>query len=67
MGAAESLFIDEGSTALAVAAALAAHPQPITVVTTSIAVATTLAERSNAEVLMLGGLLRSGSLATVGA
>ncbi len=67
MGAAASLFIDEGSTALAVAAALAAHRQPITVVTPSMAVATTLAERSNAEVLMLGGLLRAGSLATVGA
>ena len=56
MGAAESLFIDEGSTALAVAAALAAHPQPITVVTPSVAVATTLGERPNSEVLMLGGL-----------
>jgi DeoR family fructose operon transcriptional repressor len=66
LGAAESVFIDEGSTALAVAERLLAIDRPLTVVTHSIPVAVTLANRSDTDILVVGGTLRGASMATVG-
>ena len=62
----ESIFIDEGSTALAVAQMLPGIDRPLTIVTHSLPVAAALAARPRTEVLMLGGTLRSASMATVG-
>ena len=62
----ESLFIDEGSTALGVASSLRTVPWPLTVITHSIAVATVLASRPETDVLVLGGRLRPASVTTVG-
>jgi DeoR family fructose operon transcriptional repressor len=66
LDACESLFIDEGSTALAVAERLLTIDRPLTIVTHSIPVAAALTPRPNTEVLLLGGRVRSASIATIG-
>ncbi len=62
----ESLFLDEGSTTTAVADVLLSVDQPLTIVTPSIAVAALLTTRPRTDVLMLGGTVRSASIATAG-
>lgn len=62
----ESLFIDEGSTALAVANRLLEVDRPLTVVTHSVPVVAALSTRPRTEILMLGGTVRSASMATIG-
>ncbi|MBJ7905780.1 DeoR/GlpR transcriptional regulator [Streptomyces sp. DSM 110735] len=64
LGDAESVFVDEGFTPQLIAEALPADRQ-LTVVTASLPVAGALAEAENVSVLLLGGRVRAGTLATV--
>ncbi|MCQ4079953.1 DeoR/GlpR family DNA-binding transcription regulator [Streptomyces sp. RB6PN25] len=64
LGDAETVFIDEGFTPQLIAEALP-RDRPLTVVTASLGTAGTLAARENITVLMLGGRVRGGTLATV--
>ncbi|MBQ0987013.1 DeoR/GlpR transcriptional regulator [Streptomyces sp. F63] len=65
IGEAETLFIDEGFTPQLITEALP-RDRSLTVVTTSLATAGTLAARDNTTVLLLGGRVRGGTRATVG-
>lgn len=60
---ADSIFLDEGSTAQYVAEILQPK-RPLTVVTSALASAVTLSQRENIRLVILGGRLRSTSLAT---
>ncbi|MER5937147.1 DeoR/GlpR family DNA-binding transcription regulator [Streptomyces sp. NPDC001928] len=64
LGDAETVFIDEGYTPQLIAAALP-RDRPLTVVTSSLATAGDLASTENISVLLLGGRVRGGTLATV--
>ncbi|WP_329216111.1 DeoR/GlpR family DNA-binding transcription regulator [Streptomyces sp. NBC_01485] len=64
LGDAETVFVDEGFTPQLIAGALP-RDRPLTVVTASLPVAGALAEAENMSVLLLGGRVRSGTLATV--
>lgn len=64
LGDAETVFIDEGFTPQLIAEVLPAG-RPLTIVTTSLATAGVLAEREEYTVLLLGGRVRGGTLATV--
>ncbi|MCX5010262.1 DeoR/GlpR family DNA-binding transcription regulator [Streptomyces sp. NBC_00555] len=64
LGDAETVFIDEGFTPQLIAEALPQDRQ-LTVVTASLSVARVLAEVKRATVLLLGGRLRGGTMATV--
>ncbi|AZM78392.1 DeoR/GlpR transcriptional regulator [Streptomyces sp. KPB2] len=64
LGDAETVFIDEGFTPQLIAEALP-RDRPLTVVTASLPVAGALAEAGDTSVLLLGGRVRSGTLATV--
>ncbi|MDQ0990194.1 DeoR/GlpR family DNA-binding transcription regulator [Streptomyces sp. V3I7] len=64
LGDAETVFVDEGFTPQLIAEALPAD-RPLTVVTASLPVAGALAEKGDMSVLLLGGRVRSGTLATV--
>jgi len=64
LGDAETVFVDEGFTPQLIAEALP-HDRQLTIVTASLAVAGALAEADNATVLLLGGRVRPGTLATV--
>jgi DeoR/GlpR family transcriptional regulator of sugar metabolism len=64
LGDAETVFVDEGFTPQLIAEALP-RDRPLTVVTASLPVAGTLAEADAISVLLLGGRVRSGTLATV--
>lgn len=64
LGDAETVFIDEGFTPQLIAEALP-RDRPLTVVTASLATAGALAENDNTTVLLLGGRVRAGTLATV--
>jgi DeoR family fructose operon transcriptional repressor len=62
--AAESIYIDEGHLPQLIADHL--HPaRPITVVTPSLAIATSLVEREHVEVIAIGGRVRAQTLGTV--
>jgi DeoR family transcriptional regulator, fructose operon transcriptional repressor len=64
LGTAEAIFLDEGYLPQLVAERL--HPtHPITVVTGSLPIATSLAERPNVEVIVIGGRLRATTLGCV--
>jgi DeoR/GlpR family transcriptional regulator of sugar metabolism len=63
-GEAETVFVDEGYTPLLIAEALPRN-RPLTVVTASLAVAAALATAEGFTVLLLGGRVRGGTLATV--
>lgn len=65
LGDAETIYIDEGYTPQLIAAALPRY-RPLTVVTSSLATAGDLASAENITVLLLGGRVRGGTLATVG-
>ncbi|MFJ3903975.1 DeoR/GlpR family DNA-binding transcription regulator [Streptomyces sp. NPDC090025] len=65
LGDAETVFVDEGFTPLLIAGAFP-RDRPLTVVTASLAVAHALSDAERATVLLLGGRLRPGTLATVG-
>jgi DeoR/GlpR family transcriptional regulator of sugar metabolism len=64
LGDAETVFVDEGFTPQLIAEALP-RDRPLTVVTASLATAGALAEAENTTVLLLGGRVRHGTLATV--
>lgn len=64
LGDAETVFIDEGFTPQLIAECLP-HDRPLTVVTASLVTAGALALAERTTVLLLGGRLRSGTLATV--
>lgn len=64
LGDAETVFVDEGFTPQLIAAALP-RDRPLTVVTASLPAAGALAEADNVSVLLLGGRVRPGTLATV--
>ncbi|WST74963.1 DeoR/GlpR family DNA-binding transcription regulator [Streptomyces sp. NBC_01136] len=64
LGDAETVFIDEGFTPQLIAEALP-KDRPLTVVTASLATAGALAEADHTSVLLLGGRVRPGTLATV--
>ncbi|MDK1476796.1 DeoR/GlpR family DNA-binding transcription regulator [Streptomyces sp. 549] len=64
LGEAETVFIDEGFTPQLIAEALP-RDRPLTLVTTSLATAGALAEEEKYTVLLLGGRVRGGTLATV--
>jgi DeoR family fructose operon transcriptional repressor len=64
VGEAETVFVDEGFTPKLVAEALP-QDRPMTVVTASLAVAGALAGRQHVTVLLLGGRVRGGTMATV--
>ncbi|GAA2070670.1 DeoR/GlpR family DNA-binding transcription regulator [Streptomyces albiaxialis] len=64
LGEAETVFIDEGYTPQLIAEALP-EGRPLTVVTASLAAAGALATRDEITVLLLGGRVRGGTLATV--
>ncbi|WP_320777198.1 DeoR/GlpR family DNA-binding transcription regulator [Streptomyces sp. CRN 30] len=64
LGDAETVFVDEGFTPQLIAEALP-RDRPLTVVTASLTTAGSLAEAGNTTVLLLGGRVRSGTLATV--
>ncbi|MDH2388016.1 MULTISPECIES: DeoR/GlpR family DNA-binding transcription regulator [Streptomyces] len=66
LGDAETVFVDEGFTPQLVAEALP-RDRPLTVVTASLTVATVLADAEKITVLLLGGRVRGGTLATVDA
>ncbi|MFF1917463.1 DeoR/GlpR family DNA-binding transcription regulator [Streptomyces sp. NPDC058239] len=64
LGDAETVFVDEGFTPQLIAEALP-QDRPLTVVTASLAVATVLADAEKIVVLLLGGRVRGGTMATV--
>ncbi|MFF7329418.1 DeoR/GlpR family DNA-binding transcription regulator [Streptomyces sp. NPDC090306] len=64
VGDAETVFVDEGFTPQLIAEALPGNRQ-LTVVTASLPVAGALAQTDNVTVLLLGGRVRAGTLATV--
>ena len=64
LGDAETVFVDEGFTPQLIAEALP-RDRPLTVVTASLAAAGALAGNDNTSVLLLGGRVRAGTLATV--
>ncbi|OEV04196.1 DeoR/GlpR family DNA-binding transcription regulator [Streptomyces oceani] len=64
LGEAETVFIDEGYTPQLIAEALPRDRQ-LTIVTTSLTAAGALAETDGFTVLLLGGRVRGGTLATV--
>ena len=64
LGDAETVFVDEGFTPQLIAESLPTD-RPLTVVTASLPVAGALAEAEQVSVLLLGGRVRSGTLATV--
>ncbi|MGW0632192.1 DeoR/GlpR family DNA-binding transcription regulator [Streptomyces sp. NPDC002758] len=64
LGDAETVYIDEGYTPQLIAAALP-RDRPLTMVTASLSTAGTLASAENINVLLLGGRVRGGTLATV--
>ncbi|MBK3641948.1 MULTISPECIES: DeoR/GlpR family DNA-binding transcription regulator [Streptomyces] len=64
LGDAETVFVDEGFTPQLIAEALP-RDRALTVVTASLPVAGALAEAENTSVLLLGGRVRPGTLATV--
>jgi DeoR/GlpR family transcriptional regulator of sugar metabolism len=64
LGDAETVFVDEGFTPQLIAEALP-RDRPLTVVTASLPIAGTLAGAEDISVLLLGGRVRPGTLATV--
>ncbi|MGP4017261.1 DeoR/GlpR family DNA-binding transcription regulator [Saccharopolyspora sp. 5N708] len=63
----ETVILDSGSTALAVARAIRGANLELTVVTPSILVALELADEPGTTVLLAGGLVRPGELSLIGA
>ena len=66
IGAADSLYLDDGYTPGLIAADLAAGGRRMTVITPSIPVAITLARSDNISVIILGGSVRHQTLGIVG-
>ena len=62
----ETVILDSGSTALAVARAIRGRELALTVVTPSLLVALELSEEPETTVLVVGGLVRPGELSIVG-
>jgi DeoR/GlpR family transcriptional regulator of sugar metabolism len=66
IGPKETLIIDSGSTALAVAKSLKGRELGLTVVTPSLLVALALIDEPDTSVVLTGGELRPGELSTIG-
>jgi DeoR family fructose operon transcriptional repressor len=66
IGAASTIYLDDGFTPHLIAQELAASNRSLTVVTPSISVASTLALSDQMSVIMLGGNVRRRTLGTVG-
>lgn len=66
IGDAETVYLDEGFTPLLIAHELARIDRPITVLTSSLPVATVLGAAEGVSVFVLGGMLRSLTLGTTG-
>lgn len=66
LGVAESIFLDDGFTPLLVAQRMVTLDRPLTVVTPSIPVATTLAVADGHTVIILGGAVRGRTVSTAG-
>lgn len=66
LGVADSVFLDDGFTPLLVAQRLAVLDRPLTVITPSIPVASTLAGAEGHTVVVLGGPVRGRTLSTSG-
>ncbi|MFJ3903974.1 DeoR/GlpR family DNA-binding transcription regulator [Streptomyces sp. NPDC090025] len=64
LGAAETVFVDEGFTPQLIAQELP-EDRPLTVITASLTTAGVMAARDRVQVLLLGGRVRGGTLATV--
>lgn len=62
----ETIVLDSGSTALAVARAIRGRDLGLTVVTPSLLVATELRSEPDTTILLTGGLLRPGELSLIG-
>lgn len=67
IGVNETLILDSGSTALAVANSLRGRGLGLTVVTPSVLVALALVDEPDTTVVLTGGELRSGELSLIGA
>lgn len=65
LGAAETVYVDEGDTPQLLATLLPVN-RPLTVVTASVSTAAAIADSHQATVLLLGGRVRGRTLATVG-
>ncbi|MBX9717370.1 MAG: DeoR/GlpR family DNA-binding transcription regulator [Microbacteriaceae bacterium] len=63
----ETVIIDSGSSALAVAREIRSRHLPLTVITPSLLVATELSTETDTEVYVTGGQLRPGELSLIGA
>jgi DeoR/GlpR family transcriptional regulator of sugar metabolism len=61
-----TVFLNDGSTIMAIAKAIVAHGRDVFVATPAVNVATKLAENPRATVCLLGGFVRHTSLATTG-
>ena len=66
IGAKETLILDSGSTALAVAQSLKGRGLALTVVTPSVLVALALVDEPDTTVVLTGGQLRPGELSLIG-
>jgi DeoR/GlpR family transcriptional regulator of sugar metabolism len=67
LSAGETVIVDSGSTALAVARAIRGRGLDLTVVTPSVLVACELHDEPGSTVILAGGLVRPGELSLVGA
>lgn len=66
IGDAETVYLDEGYTPLLIAQALSGIHRPITVLTSSLPVATALGPVEGVSVFVLGGMLRGLTMGTTG-
>ena len=62
----QTLFMNDGSTVLALARELVASTMPLTVVTPGVNIATTLSENTEISAYLAGGLVRHRTLGTTG-
>ena len=62
----QTLFMNDGSTVLALARELVASNMPLTVVTPGVNIATTLSENTTLDAYLVGGLVRHRTLGTSG-
>jgi DeoR/GlpR family transcriptional regulator of sugar metabolism len=62
----QTLFMNDGSTVLALARELVASDLPLTVVTPGVNIATALSENTNTNAYLTGGLVRHRTLGTTG-
>lgn len=66
IGEGEAVFLGSGTTTLAVAAELEAHPKAVTVFTNALTIANALASSPEISLVVIGGFLRRSELSLVG-